>query len=63
MTDTCKVCDKPIAEWFNVCSPACAGRLGGLKKVPKGFACMDREKVVAAGRLGGSRSKRRKHEE
>ena len=34
------------------------GQLGGRKKVPKGFARMDKEKVRAAGKLGGTRSKR-----
>jgi len=30
------------------------GKLGGSKKVPKGFAKMDKEKVREAGRKGGS---------
>jgi len=33
---------------------------GGRVKVPKGFAMMDREKVVEAGRAGGYKSKRGK---
>lgn len=36
------------------------GRMGGLKKVKKGFAMMDVEKVRAAGRKGGTTSKRGK---
>jgi len=34
--------------------------IGGKAKVPKGFAMMDREKVVEAGRSGGYKSKRGK---
>lgn len=34
------------------------GRMGGLKKVKKGFAKMDTEKVSAAGRVGGTKSRR-----
>jgi general stress protein YciG len=36
-------------------------KLGGLAKVPKGFACMDKDKVIEAGRLGGKVSKRPKN--
>lgn len=36
------------------------GRKGGLAKTPKGFATMDPERLSAAGRLGGSISKRGK---
>ena len=36
-----------------------AGRLGGLKKVKKGFA-MDREKASAAGRIGGMTTQKRR---
>lgn len=37
------------------------GSAGGKKKNPdKGFGSMDKEKVKAAGKLGGSRSKRTK---
>jgi uncharacterized protein len=39
------------------------GKLGGQRKVKKGFACMDSEKVAAAGRLGGTRSRRGKNHE
>jgi len=38
------------------------GAEGGKKKVKKGFAKMDREKVSQAGKLGGTRS-RRKYEQ
>lgn len=34
------------------------GQKGGSAKVPKGFAKMDRDKVVEAGRKGGSISRR-----
>lgn len=37
------------------------GSLGGQRKVPKGFALMDKEKVSLAGQKGGSIS--RKHRE
>jgi len=37
------------------------GRLGGLKKVPKGFA-MNKELASRMGRLGGAKSKRTKPE-
>ena len=36
------------------------GAIGGNKKVPKGFAMMDRQKVVEAGTKGGYKSKRGK---
>lgn len=35
-----------------------AGSLGGVAKVPKGFALMSREKVRAAGAKGGTNSRR-----
>lgn len=35
-----------------------AGAIGGSRKVPKGFAMMDKEKVRAAGAKGGSISRR-----
>ena len=35
------------------------GAMGGQAKVPKGFALMDRQKVVEAGRKGGTISRRR----
>ena len=34
------------------------GRLGGIKCVPKGFAMMSPEKRSAAGRKGGTKSRR-----
>ena len=34
------------------------GRMGGVAKVPKGFALMPREKVVKAGAVGGSNGTR-----
>lgn len=34
------------------------GRLGGLKKVPKGFSMMTKEKRMMAGHVGGSKSRR-----
>ncbi len=34
------------------------GKTGGLAKVPKGFALMPREKVVKAGKAGGTNSTR-----
>lgn len=34
--------------------------IGGRKKVPKGFAMMDKEKVIEAGRRGGTVSRRTK---
>lgn len=37
------------------------GAKGGIVKVPKGFAIMDKEKVSAAGRLGGTISRRKKN--
>lgn len=37
------------------------GALGGAARVPKGFAMMPREKVVAAGLKGGRNSKRGKN--
>lgn len=40
-----------------------AGRLGGLKKGPKGFATMSHDKVSAAGRRGGLISRRNKARE
>lgn len=36
------------------------GRLGGLKRVPKGFALMTKEKRSAAGHRGGRISRRAK---
>jgi general stress protein YciG len=39
------------------------GSLGGRACVPKGFACMPREKVSEAGRKGGRMSKRRRASE
>lgn len=39
------------------------GQEGGVKRVPKGFALMDRAKVQEAGRKGGTRSKRNKKEQ
>lgn len=36
------------------------GAQGGAKKVKKGFACMDTEKVAEAGRKGGTISRRGK---
>lgn len=36
------------------------GTMGGSKKVPKGFARMPKEKVIAAGRRGGEISRRPK---
>jgi general stress protein YciG len=35
-----------------------AGAIGGLAKVPKGFALMDKKKVRAAGKKGGSTSRK-----
>jgi len=34
------------------------GSMGGLKKVPKGFAVMDRSRLQEIGRKGGKVSKR-----
>lgn len=34
------------------------GRAGGIVKVPKGFAIMDKEKASEAGKKGGAISKR-----
>lgn len=34
------------------------GRLGGLKEVPKGFSKMTYEQRSAAGKIGGTKSKR-----
>lgn len=39
------------------------GSVGGRARVPKGFACMPREKVSEAGRKGGRISKRRRASE
>jgi len=36
------------------------GKIGGSRKVPKGFAAMSREKRVEAGRIGGTKSRRLK---
>ena len=34
------------------------GRMGGVAKVPKGFALMPKEKVIQAGVIGGTKSRR-----
>lgn len=61
MTDKCENCGKKIPSWLRVCSSACAGALGGKKKVPKGFA-INRELARSAGKTGGTISRRGKHE-
>lgn len=68
MADKCKVCDKPVKEWYVVCSNACSGALGGKKKgdelnSPKGFAAnreLARTAGAKGGRIGGKLSKRGK---
>lgn len=67
MADKCKVCDKPVKEWYVVCSYACSGVLGGRKKgdelnSPKGFGA-NRELARRAGAIGGRTSKRTKVKE
>lgn len=64
MADKCKVCGKPVAEWYVVCSYACTGSLGGRKKgdelkSPKGFAA-NRTLAAIAGSKGGKISRRGK---
>lgn len=49
----CQGCDKKIAWYATVCSPACAGRLGGKAKNPnKGFGS-NRELASKSGAKGG----------
>ena len=54
--DVCENCGKTVEEWQRVCSPACAGALGGKAKVPKGFA-VSRELAKIAGAKGGNAKK------
>ncbi len=37
-----------------------AGKIGGSRKVPKGFAVLGSEAAKAAGKIGGANGKRRK---
>lgn len=67
MADKCKVCGKPVEEWYVVCSYACTGSLGGRKKgdelkSPKGFAA-NRELARRVGKIGGKISRRTKVKE
>lgn len=64
VVNKCKVCNKPVQEWYVVCSYACSGTLGGKKKgdelnAPKGFSA-NRELARTAGAIGGKLSKREK---
>lgn len=51
---------KKVKERFSQDVISAWGAKGGSVKCPKGFACMPKEKVRAAGRLGGQISKRGK---
>ena len=59
-----KARDKNLAkdpEWYSKIG-ALGGKKGGIDGVIKGFAAMTPEKREAAGRLGGTRSRRTKSE-
>jgi hypothetical protein len=59
--DTCMNCGKEIAPWYKVCSPACAGAIGGRNGHTGGFYA-NRELAREAGRRGGKISRRGKSE-
>jgi hypothetical protein len=57
--DTCKVCDKNVDPWYTVCSPRCAGKLGGQAGRGHTFA-HGKVDPTEAGRKGGQISRRTK---